>query len=122
MQQRIIYTTPEGGLAVLIPAPQARQRVLVSAAIFEAVEVPATEEAEAYIEQQEVSPEVWRDQTDEEFAWAVARKDVPAGLPFKILDAAEIPTDRTFRAAWEIDPALLTDGVGSESTNFEETP
>jgi hypothetical protein len=31
----------------------------------------------------------------------LAAKDVPAGKPFKIVDAADIPTDRTFRAAWE---------------------
>lgn len=31
----------------------------------------------------------------------IAAKDVPAGRPFKIVDASEIPTDRTFRNAWE---------------------
>ena len=31
----------------------------------------------------------------------IAAKDVPAGKPFKIVDAADIPTDRTFRNAWE---------------------
>lgn len=28
-------------------------------------------------------------------------KDVPAGKPYKIVDVADIPTDRTFRNAWE---------------------
>ena len=32
---------------------------------------------------------------------AIAAKDVPAGTPFKIVDAADIPSDRTFRNAWE---------------------
>jgi hypothetical protein len=32
---------------------------------------------------------------------AIAIKDVPAGKPFKIVDVADIPTDRTFRNAWE---------------------
>lgn len=32
---------------------------------------------------------------------ALAAKDVPAGKPWRIVDAADIPTDRTFRAAWE---------------------
>lgn len=32
---------------------------------------------------------------------AIAIKDVPAGKPFKIVDAADIPSDRTFRGAWE---------------------
>jgi len=49
---------------------------------------------------------------------AVALKDVPAGKPFKIVDASDIPEDRTFRAAWEVDVAVLTDGVGAESSEF----
>ena len=31
----------------------------------------------------------------------IAAKDVPAGKPYKIVDGADIPTDRTFRNAWE---------------------
>lgn len=31
----------------------------------------------------------------------LAIKDVPAGKPYKIVDASEIPSDRTFREAWE---------------------
>jgi hypothetical protein len=31
----------------------------------------------------------------------IAAKDVPEGKPFKIVDVADIPSDRTFRAAWE---------------------
>lgn len=31
----------------------------------------------------------------------IAAKDVPAGKPYKIVDVADIPTDRTFRDAWE---------------------
>jgi hypothetical protein len=31
----------------------------------------------------------------------IAAKDVPEGKPFKIVDVADIPTDRTFRNAWE---------------------
>jgi len=41
-----------------------------------------------------------------------AKKDVPTGLPYKIVDVSEIPADRTFRNAWDIDEAELTDGVG----------
>ena len=32
---------------------------------------------------------------------AIAAKDVPQGVPFKIVDVADIPSDRTFRNAWE---------------------
>lgn len=31
----------------------------------------------------------------------IAAKDVPAGKPYKIINVADIPTDRTFRNAWE---------------------
>lgn len=60
MNQRIIYPTDEGGVAVIVPAPDCGLTI-------------------------------------EE----IAAKDVPAGKPFKIVDVADIPSDRTFRAAWE---------------------
>lgn len=31
----------------------------------------------------------------------IAAKDVPAGKPYKIVDVVDIPSDRTFRGAWE---------------------
>ena len=31
----------------------------------------------------------------------IAAKDVPTGKPFKIIDTADVPSDRTFRNAWE---------------------
>ena len=31
----------------------------------------------------------------------LAIKDVPANTPYKIVDVSEIPSDRTFRNAWE---------------------
>ena len=31
----------------------------------------------------------------------IAAKDVPEGRPYKIVDASEVPSDRTFRNAWE---------------------
>jgi len=52
--QQIIYPTPEGGVAVIIPA---------------------------------VSVEL-------------ALKDVPEGVPYEIVDEADIPSDRYFRNAW----------------------
>jgi len=42
----------------------------------------------------------------------IARKDVPTGLAYKIVDVSEISSDRTFRNAWTIDDSELTDGVG----------
>ena len=31
----------------------------------------------------------------------IAAKDVPAGKSYQIVDVSEIPSDRTFRNAWE---------------------
>jgi hypothetical protein len=31
----------------------------------------------------------------------IAAKDVPDGKPYKIVDVSDIPSDRTFRNAWE---------------------
>jgi hypothetical protein len=51
----------------------------------------------------------------------VARKDVPAGVPYKIVDEADIPTDRTFRDAWE---ANITEpdgyGIGADAWFAEQ--
>lgn len=63
MNQRIIYPTDNGGVAVIIPATECGLTI-------------------------------------EE----IAAKDAPAGKPFKIVDVADIPTDRTFRDAWEYTP------------------
>jgi len=51
---------------------------------------------------------------------AVAQKDVPAGKPYKIIDASEVPTDRSMRDAWTVGDAELTDGVGATWSVFEE--
>jgi hypothetical protein len=48
----------------------------------------------------------------------IAAKDVPAGKPYKIVDVSDIPSDRTFRNAWTVNEADLTDGVGAESNEF----
>jgi hypothetical protein len=42
-------------------------------------------------------PEALKTMTIEE----IAIKDVPIGKPYKIVDVSDIPTDRTFRNAWE---------------------
>ena len=31
----------------------------------------------------------------------IAAKDVPAGKPYQIVDVSEVPSDRTWRNAWE---------------------
>jgi len=79
MNQRIIFPTDDGGVAVIVP-----------------------------------SPNCLKEHTIEE----IAAKDVPAGKPYKIVDVADIPSDRTFRNAWTVNEADLTDGVGAESNEF----
>jgi hypothetical protein len=56
------------------------------------------------------APEYLQSHTIEE----IAAKDVPAGKPYKIVDVADIPTDRTFRNAWEF--------VADEPVQTEPTP
>lgn len=60
MNQRIIYPNDDGGVSILIPAPDCGLSI-------------------------------------EE----IALKDVPEGKPYKIVDVSDIPSDRTFRNAWE---------------------
>ena len=45
----------------------------------------------------------------------VAKKDVPAGKEYWIVDVADIPTDRTFRNAWELDSTMgNAHGIGGQ--------
>jgi hypothetical protein len=38
-----------------------------------------------------------------------AMKDIPADKPYKIIDAADVPADRTFRNAWTADFTEVTE-------------
>lgn len=71
---RIIYQTDDGGVAVIIPTPEALKKMSIQ---------------------------------------EIAKKDVPTGKAFKIVSDSDVPSDRTFRNAWEVDPDTLTDGVGA---------
>jgi hypothetical protein len=51
---------------------------------------------------------------------AIAIKDVPAGKPFKIIDAADLPDAP--QETWVVNEADLTDGVGGESNEFPPEP
>ena len=62
MNQRIVYATPDGGVAVVVPAP----------------------DCGLTIEQ-------------------IAAKDVPHGTSYQIVNASDIPADRTFRNAWTLE-------------------
>ncbi len=50
----------------------------------------------------------------------VARKDVPAGVPYRIVSDDALPSDRTFRAAWEADFSKPDGyGIGQEAWHAE---
>ena len=47
----------------------------------------------------------------------IALKDVPKGKPYKIIEHTDVPTDRTFREAWEADFSE-PDGFGIGADEF----
>ena len=49
----------------------------------------------------------------------IALKDVPAETPYKIIDVSDVPSDRTFRDAWEYDFSQ-PDGHGIGHEAFRE--
>jgi hypothetical protein len=53
---------------------------------------------------------------DQHGIMAIATKDVPAGKPFKIVQASSLPDAP--QEAWVVSDADLTDGVGGESNEF----
>jgi len=51
----------------------------------------------------------------------IAEKDCPYNLPYWIVEDSDIPSDRTFRSAWEIDENFgEPTGFGGESDEFDE--
>ena len=46
----------------------------------------------------------------------IAKRVVPAGKPFAIVDAADLPDAP--QETWVVDDADLTDGIGGESHEF----
>lgn len=51
---------------------------------------------------------------------AIARKDVPAGKRYKIMNYADLPSDWGTQGTWQVDDADLTDGVGDVSNEFPQ--
>ncbi len=58
INQRVIYSTAEGGVAIVVPAPGATLEQVLKA--------------------------------------------VPAGVAYEIVSVDDVPSDRTFRNAWEL--------------------
>jgi hypothetical protein len=52
----------------------------------------------------------------------VARKDVPVGVPYKIINHTDLPEDQTFFNAWEADFSNPDGyGIGAEAWFAEQT-
>jgi len=49
----------------------------------------------------------------------IAEKDVPFNTPYKVVATTDIPTDRTYRDAWEWDSNITPDGFGGENNEFD---
>jgi hypothetical protein len=50
---------------------------------------------------------------------AIAIKDVPAGKPFAIVNAEDLPQGVP-QEAWTVSESDLTDGIGGESNEFQD--
>lgn len=48
----------------------------------------------------------------------IAKRDVPEGKKFKIIDRSDLPADRVFRDAWDVNESDLTDGVGDVGQHY----
>jgi len=88
MEKRIIWKTDKGGVAVFVPAPK--------------LTMPLDEVAK-----QVVPPIITREptgemSTDDDGNEYELTKTVTTDRPYQIVDVTEIPSDRTFRDAWEL--------------------
>lgn len=108
MDKCIVYQPLEGGVAVIYPAPNAIMTVAQRAA------------TKGLTEQEYMAQAHGSGMTPSEFIATlnmtieeIAAKDVPTGLPYKIVDVVDILADRSNRDLWEVDVADLTDGVGA---------
>ena len=50
----------------------------------------------------------------------IAKKDVPTGYKYKIVDVTDVSADRSFREAWTVNETDLTDGTGANYGVTEE--
>lgn len=109
--KRIIHQTTEGGVAIIIPSQEALDLYGIEAIALKDVPGPVIIH--------DVPTGTFEIDADSGERFEVMGPRVHT-FAFKIVDAADIPSDRSFRSAWEVDAATLTDGVGSESNSFPE--
>lgn len=126
--RKIIYTMPDGGVAVTTPVRNTigETLVLVSPAVPEVLEViPATPEVldvdgdvivaaqpERTVIKTPRIEAVYREMTDEEIEQRAWAKLPPDAINPQFVDPSQIPADRTFRNAWKPDAgAVVVDMV-----------
>lgn len=110
--RKILYTRLDGQLCVVHPAEGARLATALLAAdgtelARSKTPIPADTFRRTW-PVQGASCE-WAE-TEEAFVARIAKKDVPEGLSFQVVDEAAVPKDRTFRNAWKVAGA----GVGHD--------
>jgi len=113
MTKRIIYQQEGGGVAIIIPANCGLSIEEIAAKDVPFREVFTQTGTKVLTDAQyQDDPEYW---DDEGFSIG---ESYPTGYfesrqkPYKIVDVADIPTDRQWRDAWAVSEADLTDGVG----------
>jgi hypothetical protein len=99
--KKIVYNQADGTAAVVTPAEGSRLAISVTIDRKKMVSkepIPV----DRFLRRWPVEGAVaeWAE-TEDEWMARIAAKDVPAGVPFEIVDASEIPADRTFRNAWK---------------------
>ena len=89
---KILHDDGQGGVAIVVPAPN------YVAAVMKANPLMTEADVVAYI----------------------AQKDVPANVAHEIVEDADIPTDRTFRNAWEHDTTAAPEKVRTNMVKAKE--
>lgn len=106
--QAIVYPNNEGGIAIILPAPNCG---LTLEEIARKDVPPIKRLVPSGI--MKIDPE-----TGEEYE---AEHEVAEPRPYRIIDAADIPADRTFRDAWTADFSAPDGyGIGAEAGCAEQ--
>lgn len=100
--KKIIYTQTNGNMAVVTPCEGARFALSVTLPDGQKLQKDGPIKVDQFLRRWPVDGAVaeWAE-TEDEFVQRIARKDVPTGLTYEIIDESAIPKDRTFRNAWK---------------------
>jgi len=88
--KRIIYPTDDGGVAIVIPTPEALEIMTIEEIAAKDIPPIVRYEGTGTFEEFENTGEMYEIQ-----------REIKEPRPYKIVNVADIPSDRTFRNAWE---------------------